>query len=76
MALDNGFFAKMCNEAMEELTSGKKTWREVETNVLILACYGVANNHLMHKIVRPLWFFASSVFVGVIVYIVINVLGL
>lgn len=70
MALDNGFFQKMCNEAMEELTSGKKTWRDVETNVLILACFGMMFNHLSHKIARPLWWVAGSAVTAAIGYIV------
>ncbi len=58
----NGFFMKMCKEAMDELASGEKGWKEAETNTLFLACFGMLANHLSHKIARPLWFFAGSIF--------------
>lgn len=69
MASENNFFFKMCDEAQEELASGKKSWREIDTNTLILACFGLLANHLTHKITRPLWFFAGAVVMGVISYI-------
>ena len=69
------FFMKMCREAMGELASGDKTWKDIETNTLMLACLGMLTNHLTHKITRPLWFFASSVFVGVTGYIVHLIFG-
>ena len=50
----NDFFAKMCKEALEELASGKKSWKEIETNTLFLACFGILYNSLMHKLARPL----------------------
>jgi len=71
----NDFFKKMCAEAVEELASGEKTWREIETNTLFLACVGMVMNHLAHTIVRPLWFFAGSVFCGVVGWLVSIVLG-
>ena len=72
---DNNFFSKMCKEAMDEVASGDKGWKDAPTNVLLLACFGMLQNHLTHKLVRPLWFFASSVFVGVVAYLVTLVLG-
>ncbi|MAF43103.1 MAG: hypothetical protein CMI54_02890 [Parcubacteria group bacterium] len=72
----NGFFKKMCKEATEELASGKKGWKEADTNTLLLACFGILSNHLTQKLSRPLWFFASSIAVGVISYIVIKMFGI
>lgn len=70
----NDFFQMMTKEAQEELASGEKSWREVELNVLILACFGIMFNHLRHRITRPLWLFAASIAAGVIGYIVMAVL--
>ena len=72
---NNGFFKKMCKEAMEELASGKKGWREADTNTLLLACFGMLTNHLAHTLSRPLWFFAGAVGAGVVSYIVHLILG-
>jgi hypothetical protein len=69
------FFARMCREAQEELASGKKGWKEADTNTLVLACFGMLSNHLTSKLAKPLWFFASSVCAAVIGYIVKLVLG-
>lgn len=70
------FFKGMTKEAIEELVSGRRgTWRDVTPNVLILACFGMLTNHLSHRIVRPLWFFALSVGAGVIWTIVKDVIG-
>ena len=71
----NDFFQKMCKEAIEEIASGEKGWKEADPNVLILACFGMLTNHLSHKFSRPLWWFAGSVSVGVIGYIVHLILG-
>ena len=68
--MNNSFFSKMTKEAIEELASGEKSWREVKTNVLVLACFGILTNHLTHKLARPLWWFAGSVCAGVITYII------
>lgn len=72
---NNYFFNKMCHEAMEELASGEKSWREIETNTLFLACFGMLYNSLMHKLAKPLWWFAGAVSVGVITYIVSVILS-
>jgi len=73
---NNDFFAKMCREAMEDLASGRHgTWKEIETNTLLLACVGMVLNHLTHKITKPLWLFAGSVFAGVAGWLVSLVLG-
>lgn len=69
------FFNRMCKEALEELAHGNKTWREIETNTLFLACVGMVMGHLTHRITTPLWFFAGSVFAGVVGYLVTRVLG-
>ena len=72
----NDFFRRMYKEAIDELASGEKGWKETDTNTLFLACFGMLANHLTHKVTRPLWLFASSVAMGVIVYIIINVFGI
>lgn len=73
--MENGLFTRMCREAMEELSSGDKGWKEVETNTLIMACFGILVNHLAHTITKPLWFASSAVTVGVVGYIVNLILG-
>ena len=72
---ENGLFRKMCQEAIEEISSGEKGWKEVETNTLLMACFGMLTNHLMHDITRPLWFASSAVFVGVVGYLINLILG-
>jgi len=69
------FFQKMTKEAIEELASGEKGWRETDANTLLLACFGMLTNHLAHKVMRPLWFFSGSVFAGVVAYIIMSLLG-
>ena len=69
----NDFFDRMCQEAMEELASGEKGWRDADTNTLVLACFGILSNHLAHMIVKPLWWFAGTVGAGVVAYILINI---
>lgn len=65
----------MCKEAIEELAHGDKSWKDIETNTLLLACVGMVYNSLMHKLAKPLWWFAGAVSVGVITYIVSCFLG-
>lgn len=66
----NDFFKRMSKEAIEELASGEKGWKETDTNTLFLACFGMLYNHLTKSLARPLWFFAGSVFAGIITYII------
>lgn len=75
MDTGNGFFTKMCKEAQDELASGIKSWKEIDTNTLVLACFGMLSNHLTTKLAKPLWWFAGSVCAGVIGYLVKLVLG-
>lgn len=72
--MNNDFFTKMMREAIEELASGEKGWRETDTNTLFLACFGLLYNHLISRLAKPLWFFAGSVLAGIIAYIIISVL--
>lgn len=72
---DNGLFKRMCKEAIEEVSSGDVGWKEIPTNTLLMACFGMLTNHLTHNITRPLWFFASAIAVGVIGYLIHLVLG-
>lgn len=71
----NGLFTRMCREAQDELASGEKSWRDLDTNTLILACFGMLSGHLTSKLSRPLWFFSSCVCGGVLGYIVKQVVG-
>ncbi|GAJ01381.1 unnamed protein product [marine sediment metagenome] len=71
----NDFFQRMCKEALEELTSGEKSWRDIETNTLFLACVGMVMGHLIHRITRPLWFFAGTVFCGLVGWGISALLG-
>ena len=71
----NGFFKRMCREAMEDLASGKVGWKEADTNTLLLACFGMLSNHLAHTLARPLWLFAGTVATAVIGYFVHLFLG-
>ena len=73
---DNGFFDRMCRDAIDELAKGEKGWKSADSNTLFLACFGMLNNHLSTRIVRPLWVFASSVLIGVVSFILLSVLGL
>ena len=66
---NDGFFVRMCNEAQNELASGTKSWKDAETNTLILACFGMLANHMTTRVVKPLWTFALSIAAGVIVFI-------
>ncbi len=71
----NDLFARMCQEAQDEIASGDKGWKEAEINTLLLACFGMLTNHLTHNLARPLWWFASAVSVGVVAYIVSIILS-
>lgn len=72
----NNFFQRMTKEAMNDLASGEKGWRETDSNTLVLACFGMLYNHLTRKLARPLWFFAGTVAAGVIWLIISKVLGI
>jgi len=72
----NDFFQRMTKEALEELAGGEKGWREADPNTLILACFGMLSNHLIHNLARPLWFFAGCVAAGLVWLIVREVLGI
>ena len=67
---NNNLFDRMCKEAMEELASGDKGWKDVDPNTLLLACFGMLTNHLTHNLARPLWFFASTIFAAVVGYLI------
>ncbi len=71
----NDLFLRMCKEAQDEIASGEKGWKEADTNTLLLAAFGLLTNHLTHALTRPLWFFASSVFAGVVAMIINMVFG-
>ena len=72
----NDFFDKMTKEAMEELASGRSgSWKEIDTNTLLLACVGMVYNSLMHKLATPLRWIAGCAGAAVITYIVTSFLG-
>lgn len=71
----NSIFERMIKEAEEELASGEKGWREVDTNTLFLACFGMLYNSLMHKLARPLRWLAGCAVAAVITYIVSSILS-
>ena len=73
---NSDFFQQMMRDAINELASGQKSWRDVEANTLILACFGMLTNHLTSRVVKPLWFFAGSVASGVIWLIVSGMMGI
>ena len=66
----NDFFQKMCKEATDELANGEKGWRDAHPNTLILAAFNMLSNHLTSRIIKPLWFFSSTVFVGVVAFVI------
>jgi len=72
---DNGFFIRMCKEAQDDLASGRKGWREADTNTLLLAAFGMLANHLTTRLVKPLWLFAGAVASGVVGYLIHLALG-
>jgi len=72
----NDFFQRMTKEAMEELASGEKGWREANPNILTLACFGMLYNHLASKLSKPLWFFSGCIAAGVVWFIVSKILGI
>jgi len=71
----NSFFTRMCKEAMDELASGEKGWREADTNTLLLACFGMLTNHLTSRLAKPLWFFTGTVFADGVGYFIVQILG-
>jgi uncharacterized membrane protein YoaK (UPF0700 family) len=57
-------FERMCKEAAEEVAAGKQGWRQMNANVLFMACFHLLTNHLSHKIMelkKPLWWAASTI---------------
>ncbi len=72
---NDDFLMRMCREAADELAHGNKTWREIETNTLFLACVGMAMNRMRHSITRPLWFAAGSIFCALVGWGISALLG-
>lgn len=73
--MNNDFFTKMYKEAIKELASGEKSWKEIETNTLFLACFGLLYNSLMHKLAYPLRWLAGCAIAAVITYVVSVILS-
>ena len=63
---DNGLWSQMTREAFEELATGKKSWRECDTNTLLMACFHAHSNHMYHKLLKPLWFFSAAIGTAVV----------
>jgi len=72
---NSDFFTRITRQAMNELAKGEVSIKDTPTNTLLLACFGMLTNHLMHKLARPLWWFAGAVTAGVITYIVSVILS-
>ncbi len=70
-----GLFRQMMKEAIEEVSAGNEGWKDIDTNTLLMACFGMLTNHLMHNITRPLWTAASFIGAGVVGYIIHLILG-
>lgn len=66
-------FQTMMKEAMDELSCGKKGWKELDSNTLIMACFGLLTQHLSQKLEKPIWIFSGSVSSGVVWYIVSSI---
>ena len=73
--MNNDFFMRMCKEAEEDLASGRKGWRDADTNTLLLACFGMLYNHLTSRLTKPLWFFASTILAGIVGWLIKLYLG-
>ncbi len=74
--MNNDFFMRMCKDAMEELASGGAgtNWRDIDTNTLLMAAFGMLYNRLVSRLAKPLWLFAGSIFAGVVAYVLISLL--
>lgn len=72
----NDFLARMQKEAINELADGKKSWKDVSPNVLIMAVSGLITNHLTHKLMRPMWAFVGVVAAGILWWAVSGFLGI
>ena len=71
MANGNDFFQKMCKEALDEMASGSHgTWRDMPSNILFLACFGMLFNHLYHRMIRPLQIVAGCAVTASLGYII------
>ena len=71
----NDFFLKMTKEAIEELASGEKGWREASPNTIIMAGFGMLFNHLASRLVKPLWWFAGTCSTGLVAWVIFQILG-
>ena len=70
MGSSNDFFMRICEEAAAELASGDKSWKDVHPNTLLLAAFGMLNNHLTSGIIKPLWFAAGTIFTGTVGWLI------
>lgn len=76
MSNRDDFFMNMCKEAMSDLASAEHgSWREIDTNTLVLACFGMLSNHLASKLARPLWWFVGVTAGGIAGWLITRVLG-
>jgi len=71
MNIDDGIIDKWAEQAMENL--GEKTWREVDTNSLLLVIYSIQKTRekkLVSKITKPIWWLLGAVGTGVLYFII------
>jgi len=73
---ENDLFRRMTREAMEELANGDMGWRKVDSNILMMACFGMLYNHLGSRIVRPLWAFTVTVATGLTWMVIKELFGI
>ena len=73
MAETNGYFQRMCNDAISELVK-EGDWRKVPTNTLLMACFGMAFNHLASKILAPLKWGVGVALTGLLWWIISSII--
>jgi len=71
MNISDGIIDRWAEQAMEDL--GEKTWREVDTNSMILIIYAVQKSRdrkIVRKITKPIWWLLATVAAGVLYFII------
>lgn len=71
MSLDDGIIDNWAEQAMEDL--GEKTWREVDTNSLLLIIYAIQKareKKVVQTITKPIWWLLTTVAVAALLLII------
>ena len=74
--IGDGIIDRWANEALDDL--GKKSWREIEPNSMMLIIYKIQetkNRKLVSKISRPFWWLVGAVGTGVVWAVISNLTG-